>query len=74
MADSDYNMIKPVESLQNVGGLTPVKRENEKKRRQKQQKQNEQEQEQEPNESAEEIAGNDGIETQPDQHSIDYCA
>ena len=34
MADYDSNMIKPVESLQNITGLTPAKRREERKRRQ----------------------------------------
>jgi len=34
MADYDSNMIKPVEGLQNITGLTPVKRREQRKRRQ----------------------------------------
>ena len=34
MADYDSNMIKPVEGLQNITGLTPAKRREERKRRQ----------------------------------------
>ena len=33
MPDNDYNIIKPVETLQNVAGLTPAKRRKQKKRR-----------------------------------------
>ena len=34
MADNDSNVIKPVESLQNIAGLNPVERRKERKRRQ----------------------------------------
>ncbi|MCX5635034.1 MAG: hypothetical protein NTW55_04220 [Planctomycetota bacterium] len=34
MAENDFNMVKPVESLQNISGLSPAKRREEKKRRQ----------------------------------------
>ena len=33
MQDNDFNIIKPVASMQNIGGLKPVKRRNERKRR-----------------------------------------
>ncbi len=33
MADNDSNIIKPVESLQNITGLTPARRREERKRR-----------------------------------------
>jgi len=39
MQDNDYNIIKPVENLQNVGAMTPIDRQAEKRRRQNQQKQ-----------------------------------
>ena len=34
MADNDSNIIKPVESLQNIASLTPVERRKERKRKQ----------------------------------------
>jgi len=34
MADNDHNIIKPVEGLQNIAGLTGTKRREERKRRQ----------------------------------------
>jgi hypothetical protein len=34
MADSDSNIIKPVETMQNLPGVTPAKRREERKRRQ----------------------------------------
>ena len=36
MQDNDYNIIKPVEHLQNVGAMTPIDRQSEKRRRQNQ--------------------------------------
>ena len=35
MADSDFNVIKPVESLQTIQGLTPTTRQQERRRRQR---------------------------------------
>ena len=70
MAENNYNIIKPVESLQNIRGLTPAKRREERKKQQNLQKQNEEEAEQQVDESTnEETTENEG-----EQHSIDYCA
>ncbi|MHC4482367.1 MAG: hypothetical protein ACYSW4_02340 [Planctomycetota bacterium] len=75
MPDSDHNIIKPVESLHNVAGLTPAKRREERKRRRDLHKGESQESEQELNESVdEESLGNELTEDETDQHSIDYCA
>ena len=74
MADNNYNIIKPVENLQNIGGVTPAKRREERKRRQNLKEQNEQEPEQQLNESVEEDLSNETNESQGEQHSIDYCA
>ena len=40
MADSNYDLIKPVENLQNVGGLTPVQQRKERNRRRNPQQEN----------------------------------
>ncbi len=69
MANSDYNIIKPVENLQTVGSLTPANKQNEKKRRQ-----NTQQQEQQPGEPGEADRDNEAAKAQPDRPSIDYCA
>ena len=77
MAEIDHNIIKPVDSLHNIGGITPAKRREERKKRQnlnKQKQEQRQLDEDQLNESSEEntdreIAGNDR-----DDHSIDYCA
>jgi hypothetical protein len=77
MAEIDRNIIKPVESLRNIGNITPAKRREERKKRQNL---NEQDQEQrrgdedQPDESAEENAGREIAEKDRDDNSIDYCA
>ena len=70
MADSDYNIIKPVENLQTVGSLTPVNKQNEKKRSQNPQQQKNRQ----PGESVEADRDNEAAKDRPDRPSIDYCA
>jgi hypothetical protein len=75
MADNDSSIIKPVESLQNIGGLTPTKRREQRKRRQNLQKQNKQQ----PDDSNDEQDLNsEPVEEQTgwdsDGTGIDYCA
>lgn len=76
MADNNYNMIKPVEGLQNIAGLTPVKQ-REKRNRQKnpkQQDRHEQNLESTPEENIE-MESEDVTKAVPgDSNSIDYCA
>ena len=77
MADNNYNTIKPVESLQNVGGLTPARRRQERKERQSSKKKSEEERElaeDELSELTEEDIGNEITENDQNGHSIDYCA
>ncbi len=79
MADNDSSIIKPVESLQNIGGLTPTKRREQRKRRQNLQKQNKQQLEQQPEDSNDEQdLGSEPVEDQSHENSdstgIDYCA
>lgn len=74
MADSNYNMIEPVENLQNVGSLTPVNQRKERKQRRNPQEQNQEEGEKELNESVEENTDHQAPENGPNKHSIDYCA
>ncbi len=77
MADNDYNAIKPVDSLHNVTGLSPVKQRHERRRRQNLHSQHEKQPEEESAESPdsqnpdEEVAGNGN---ENDKHSIDYRA
>jgi hypothetical protein len=75
MADNDYNAVKPVDSLHNVTGLSPVKQRHERRRRQNLHSQNEKQPEEESAElpdsqSRDEEVSGDGN----DQHSIDYRA
>jgi len=75
MADYDSNMIKPVDGLKNISGLTPVKHREERKRRQQPQHENHKEDEILPDEvtlSEEEIGNKSDIES--DGNGIDYCA
>jgi len=75
MPDNDHNIIKPVESLQNIANVTPAKRREERKRKRKFHKENEEEPEQKLNESIdEESLSSEPAENGEDQHSIDYCA
>ena len=74
MPDNGYSIIKPVESLQNVEGLTPTKRRKERKHRQNPHKQNEEKYKQEPNESTVEDINDETTKNEGDQHSVDYRA
>ncbi len=74
MADSNYNMIKPVESLQNVAGLTPVKERKERNRQKDQKEKSQKEHEQIPDEALQAEPGNQTAGQQDDPNSIDYCA
>ena len=77
MADNNHNIIKSVEGLQNIAGLTPAKRREERKKRQNLHEQNDQERElaeDKLNESAEEDIAGEITKNDQDRHSIDYCA
>jgi hypothetical protein len=54
MADFDSNMIKPVEGLQNITGLAPARRREQRSRRQQLHEENENREEQKQNESTDE--------------------
>jgi hypothetical protein len=70
MADSDYNAIKPVESLQTIQGVEPAKRRQERKRRQ-----NAKDKHQEKTETErDDAAASETVHNDDDPHSIDYCA
>lgn len=79
MTDSDYNAIRPVESLQTIQGLTSIQRRQERKRRQNAESESHHESEPEPEAEAEAEA-EETEEPQAnrpnddDPHSIDYCA
>ena len=76
MADYDSNIIKPVDNLQNVTGLAPTRRREQRSRRQKLNQDNPEEQEQQTNESVEEQVSEDIRENEnnPDDTSLDYRA
>jgi hypothetical protein len=75
MVDDNPNIIKPVDGLQNIAHLAPVRRREQRNRRQEPNKENKQEAEQEPNQSVDkENAGKQGSENNNDNHTIDYCA
>jgi hypothetical protein len=70
MQDNDYNIIKPVENLQNVGALSPLDRHPE--RRRKQSRQNEHSSEPDEQENSNETT--DSGDTRDQFGSIDYRA
>ena len=75
MPDDNHNMIKPVESLQNIISLTPTRRREERKRRQNLHKQNKEDSQREPNDQiGEEDASSEPGQDENNQHSIDYRA
>lgn len=71
MTDSDFNLIKPMETVHNIQSLTPAKQREDRKRRQKPP--------QDQQETGEKTLGETPQEQAPDQssdgrHQIDYCA
>jgi len=80
MADNDFNVIKPVESLQNITGLTPARRREQRKRRRNRHEGETQESaEDELNESVDEQTissefTENGNGQTPDDTGIDYRA
>ena len=81
MAENDSNIIRPVESLQNISGLHPVRRREQRRRRQNLpgESENEEKTEQEPNEPVEtENAGGEPADNKnghvSDTAKIDYRA
>ena len=75
MADYDSNLIKPVDGLKNITGLTPVKHREERKRRQQLHHENDEKDESAPEEETpmEEQTGNES-DINSDGIGIDYCA
>ena len=75
MAENNTDIIKPVDGLQNIAGLTPARRREQRKRRQDLNKENEQESEQIVDESVdEEIVDGEVAEDANSHHIIDYRA
>ena len=76
MADFDSNMIKPVQGLKNISGLTPVKHREKRKRRQQLHHENEEKDEfagEEETPPEEQTTGNKR-DINSDDIGIDYCA
>ena len=82
MADYNSNILKPVEGLQSITGLTPAKRNEKRKRRRQLQQENEEKGEQQLDEPVELQNMADAPEKKtenqgnrnPDDTRIDYCA
>jgi hypothetical protein len=74
MPDNDYNIIKPVENLQNVGAMAPIDRRAEKRRRQGQKKQRRAATNQQDLPDAQQDETNGSGNDQTEQGSIDYRA
>jgi len=75
MADYDSNMIKPVQGLQNITGLSPAKRREERKHREQSNQKYRHEEEPSKDESAEPEAENrTEIHNNRNNRRIDYCA
>ncbi len=82
MADYNSNMIRPVEGLQSITGLTPAKQRKKRKHQQQLDQENEEKDEQQMDESLEqqdmdkpdkELTENRD-DLNPDSNGIDYCA
>jgi len=73
MADNNYNIIKPVETLQNIKSIEATKRREERNKR-KNQQQDEQQPQSEPDEQIEEDTDDKILQRDYDRHSIDYRA
>ena len=69
MADIDYNVVKPVESLPTIQGLEPTKRRRERKRQPAPRQHYET-----PETESEETLEPEAPRNDDDPHSIDYCA
>ncbi len=74
MVDSNKIKIKPVESLKNVAGLTPVKEQKERNRQKNQKEKSQQEHEQVPDQVSQAGPASETAGQQDDPNSIDYCA
>jgi hypothetical protein len=75
MADYDSNMIKPVNGLKNIAGLTSVKRREERQRRRQLQHENEEKDEAgQGEETPPQEQPGDETDVNSDGVGIDYCA
>jgi hypothetical protein len=75
MADNDYNVIKPVDGLHNIPGITAAKERERRKRRQNSHGKQEENAKQQPNDLADQQKrGQERSEVENVRHPIDYCA
>jgi hypothetical protein len=75
MADNDSSIIKPVEGMQNIAGLTPARRREQGKQQRDPHEEKSGESEQETNESAgEQDLNNELTVNSEDKSTIDYSA
>ena len=74
MANDNYNRILPVESLQNIAGLTPIQRNKDKEHKQEQQKKKRRNERDELIPSPQNNPQIPSDKSGDDDHSIDYCA
>jgi len=72
MADSDYSVIKPLESVQTIKGMAPAQRRQERKRRQQTPDEHPEETPEQPQDQEDQIDRPRADDDDP--HSIDYCA
>lgn len=75
MAGNDYHVVKPVEGLQTISGLTPTERRDQRRHRRSLKEQKDEQSEQKPKGSTEQLDASDVNGAEEDQqHSIDYRA
>ena len=75
MADNDYSIIKPVDSLHSIPGLTAAKQREQRKRRQNSHgKQEENAKQQSDDLADQQKRGQEYTDVENDHHPIDYCA
>jgi hypothetical protein len=74
MAENNYNIIKPVESLQNIAQMGPVTRRQQRKRRENQPDEHDQSQEQPETENQSQPVPDANINSASNSLTIDYRA
>jgi hypothetical protein len=75
MADNDSSIIKPVESMQNIAGVSPARRREQGKQQSNLHEEESEESEQKTNESVDEQDLNNELTVKAeDKSTIDYCA
>ncbi len=70
----EYNIIKPVDALQNIGALKPVKQGDKRKKRQEQSSQKNHNEQRSETPSEQHNPGDRPAPSENGEHFIDYCA